>query len=345
MEKREFGTINGRTVYAYTIANSRGMKAEILDYGAILRSLYVPGKNGEVTDVCLGFDTIEEYSVNEPFLGATVGPCANRTAGAAYEIDGVSYKMAVNDGPNNLHSDVNKGYHKLFFDVQATDSSITLSLKDPDGNMGFPGNKDFAVTYTVTEDNGLELEYHVTTDKKTIINPTNHSYFNLSGHASGSMENHLLQINASRYTPVVEGSIPTGELAPVAGTPMNFTAAKAIGKEIGADFEQLHLTGGYDHNWVADDYDETLRTIAVVKDPASGKRMEVSTTLPGVQFYAGNFIGDRKGKGGCMYHNRCGLALETQFFPDTIHESAFPSYLFDAQHPYHSTTVYRFFQD
>ncbi|MCR4587808.1 MAG: galactose mutarotase [Lachnospiraceae bacterium] len=345
MNKKEFGSINGRTVYLYTIANANGMKAEILDYGAILRSLYVPGKNGEPVDVCLGFETAEEYTVNGPFMGATVGPCANRTAGAAYEIDGVSYKMAVNDGPNNLHSDIQKGYHKTFFEVDAKDDSITLSLTDPDGSMGFPGTKEFAVTYTVTADNALQLDYKVTTDKKTIINPTNHSYFNLSGHGAGSIENHLLTIKAQRYTPVIQGSIPTGELAPVAGTPMDFTAPKEIGKEIRADFEQLHFTGGYDHNWVLDDYDGSLHTIAVLSDPASGRKMEVATTLPGVQFYAGNFIGEQKAKGGLMYHNRSGLALETQFFPDTIHEPSFPSYLFDAQHPYQSTTVYRFFQD
>lgn len=345
MERREFGTINGKTAYLYTISNENGMKAEILDYGAILQSLYVPGKNGETVDVCLGFDTIEEYSVNEPFMGATVGPCANRTAGATYEIDGVTYKMAVNDGPNNLHSDVNLGYHKTFFDVDAKKDSITLSITDPDGTMGFPGTKAFSVTYTVTPDNALKLDYHVTTDKKTIINPTNHSYFNLSGHAAGSMEQHVLMLKASHYTPVVEGSIPTGEIAEVKGTPMDFTTPKPIGRDIAADFEQLRLTGGYDHNWVIDDYDGSLRTIAVLQDPASGRRMEVSTTLPGVQFYAGNFIGDRKAKGGNQYHSRCGLALETQYFPDTIHHKNFPSYLFDAEHPYQSTTVYRFFQD
>ena len=208
--------------------------------------------------------------------------------------------------------------------------------------MGFPGNKELSLTYILDEENGITLSYHGKSDKKTILNPTNHTYFNLDGHAAGSIEEHTMQLFAGNYTPVVAGAIPTGEIAPVAGNPMDFTAAKVIGKEIGADMEQLILTGGYDHNWVVDGWDGTLRKISTLVGPKSGRVMHTYTDLPGVQFYAGNFIDDQDGKNGAKYTKRSGLCLETQYYPNTINTPNFPPCVFGEANDYKSVTVYRF---
>lgn len=341
--KRNFGTDQqGREVTLYTMENQNGMKAEVTDLGAILVNLYVPDKNGKLDDVVLGFDSAAGYLKNGSFFGATVGPSANRIGGAGFTIDGTAYQVDVNDGPNNLHSHMEKGYHKRLWDAQAGENSVTFTITDTDGNMGFPGNKVLQVTYTLDEENGLTLHYHGTSDKKTILNPTNHTYFNLNGHKSGNIEGHELQLLASHYTPVVEGAIPTGEIAEVAGTVMDFTQPKAVGKEIRADFRQLLLTQGYDHNWVVDGWDGKLRKIAVVTAPESGRRMVTYSTLPGVQFYAGNCISPEPGKDGAFYDKRSGLCLETQYYPDSIHQPQFPSCVFGEGRDYESTTVYRF---
>lgn len=341
--KRNFGTDQqGREVTLYTLENQNGMKAEVTDLGAILVNLYVPDKNGKLDDVVLGFDSAAGYLKNGSFFGATVGPSANRIGGAGFTIDGTAYQVDVNDGPNNLHSHMEKGYHKRLWDAQAGENSVTFTITDTDGNMGFPGNKVLQVTYTLDEENGLTLHYHGTSDKKTILNPTNHTYFNLNGHKSGNIEGHELQLLASHYTPVVEGAIPTGEIAEVAGTVMDFTQPKAVGKEIRADFRQLLLTQGYDHNWVVDGWDGKLRKIAVVTAPESGRRMVTYSTLPGVQFYAGNCISPEPGKDGAFYDKRSGLCLETQYYPDSIHQPQFPSCVFGEGRDYESTTVYRF---
>lgn len=341
--KRNFGTDQqGREVTLYTLENARGMKAEVTDLGAILVNLYVPDKNGKLDDVVLGFDSAAGYLKNGSFFGATVGPSANRIGGAGFTIDGTDYQLDVNDGPNNLHSHMEKGYHKQLWDAQVGENSVTFTITDTDGNMGFPGNKVLQVTYTLDEENGLTLHYHGTSDKKTILNPTNHTYFNLNGHKSGNIEGHELQLLASHYTPVVEGAIPTGEIAEVAGTVMDFTQPKAVGKEIRADFRQLLLTQGYDHNWVVDGWNGELRKIAVVTAPESGRRMVTYSTLPGVQFYAGNCISPEPGKDGAFYDKRSGLCLETQYYPDSIHQPQFPSCVFGEGRDYEATTVYRF---
>ncbi len=341
--KRNFGMDQqGREVTLYTLENQNGMKAEVTDLGAILVNLYVPDKNGRPDDVVLGFDSAAGYLKNGSFFGATVGPSANRIGGAGFTIDGAVYHVDVNDGPNNLHSHMEKGYHKRLWDAQTGENSVTFTITDTDGNMGFPGNKVLQVTYTLDEENGLTLHYHGTSDKKTILNPTNHTYFNLNGHKSGNIEGHELQLLASRYTPVVEGAIPTGEIAAVAGTVMDFTQPKAVGKEIRADFQQLLLTQGYDHNYVVDGWDGQLRKIAVVTAPESGRRMVAYSTLPGVQFYAGNCISPEPGKDGAFYDKRSGLCLETQYYPDSIHQPQFPSCVFGEGRDYESTTVYRF---
>lgn len=342
--KKSFGvTSKGQEATLYTLENSKGMKADVTDYGAILVNLFVPDKNGNIEDVVLGFDSVEGYESNPSFFGATIGPSANRIAGAKFSIDGVEYALDVNDGANNLHSHKDLGYHKLVWKVTAeSENSITFTVLDEDGYMGFPGNKELSLTYILDEENGITLSYHGKSDKKTVLNPTNHTYFNLDGHDAGSIEEHTMQLNASHYTPVVAGAIPTGEIVSVAGCPMDFTAAKVIGKEIDADMEQLILTGGYDHNWVVDGWDGSLRKISTVVGPKSGRVMHTYTDLPGVQFYAGNFIDPQDGKNGAKYAKRSGLCLETQYYPNTINTTNFPPCVFGEGNDYKSVTVYRF---
>ena len=336
----------GKEISLYTLSNGKGMKAEVTNLGAILVRVLVPDAAGRVDDLVLGFDNGESYYGNDSFFGTVIGPCANRTGGAEYTLDGVTYQLDKNDGANNLHTHKQLGFHKRLWDAEMGENSVTFSLEDEDGHLGFPGNKKVSVTYSLSAENELTLHYHAVSDKKTIINLTNHSYFNLDGHGAGSIEEHELWLGASHFTPVVPGSIPTGEIRAVAGTPMDFTQPKKIGRDIREDYEQLLLTGGYDHNFVIDGWndDSTLRHIATVKGPKSGRVMKAYTTLPGVQFYAGNFIDAQQGKGGVTYGKRSGFALETQYFPDTIHHENFPSYVFGGGNgrEYDSVTVYKF---
>lgn len=344
VEVREFGIgKDGKKIQTYSLKNEKGMEAVVTNLGAILIRLMVPDKNGKVDDVVLGYDTVEDYYQNGSFFGTVIGPSANRIGGASFEMEGKTCQLAVNDGVNNLHSDFENGYHKQVWDAEVGEQEVTFTLEDKDGNMGFPGNKKTSVTYSLDEENGLSLHYHGTSDKLTILNYTNHTYFNLDGHDCGkNIEDHALFLKASHYTPVVAGAIPTGEIATVKGTPMDFTEKKVIGKEINASFEQLLLTQGYDHNWVVDDYDGSLQHIATVWAPLSGRVMKTYTTLPGVQFYAGNCIAPTQGKNKTPYQKRSGLCLETQFYPDTIHHANFPSCVFGEGKEYDSTTVYRF---
>lgn len=343
VETKLFGkSKDGKDITLYTITNANGMQADVTDLGAILVNLLIPGKDGKKDDVVLGFDTAEEYYGNPSFFGATIGPSANRIGGAKFTIDEKEYQVAVNDGPNNLHSDFELGYHKRLWDAEILENGVKFSLEAPDGDMGFPGNLKVSLTYTLTDDNAISLAYHGTTDRAALINMTNHSYFNLAGHGAGCIEDHMMTLHASCYTPVVPGAIPTGEIAPVAGTPMDFTKAKRVGDEIGADFEQLILTKGYDHNWVVDGADGTLREIAVVSEPTTGRVMTVLTDLPGVQFYAGNCISPCTGKGGAKYDVRSGLCLETQCYPDSINKKNFPSVVYTPEREYNTVTVYKF---
>lgn len=343
VSKELFGkTKEGQDIYKYWIVNGKGMKAGIINYGAILVNLIVPDCNGNAEDIVLGYDTLEPYFENGSFFGATVGPNANRTGNASFILNGVKYQLAVNDGVNNLHSDFEKGYHKRVYDVTEGTDCVTFAITDEDGSMGFPGNKTVKVTYTLTQENALEIHYEAQSDKDTILNMTNHTYFNLAGHAAGNIEDTLLTIHASHYTPVVPGAIPTGELAPVAGTVFDFTSEKRIGQDIAKDEEQLTLVHGYDHNWVLDGTDGSVREIAVAREKNGKRTMKVYTDLPGVQFYAGNCIAPCEGKAGAKYDARSGFCLETQYYPDTANKPEFPQAVFGPSKKYDTTTIYRF---
>ena len=341
---KDFGkSKDGQQVNLYSIENANGMIAKVTNYGAILVNLFVPDKTGKTDDVVLGFDSVEEYYKNGSFFGATIGPSANRIANAKFSVDGKEYYLPVNDGPNNLHSDIEKGYHKVVWTTTVSDDSVTFAYSDTDGNMGFPGNKNIKVTYTLTAANELKITYHADSDKNTLINMTNHTYFNLSGHASGkNIHDHVLELKCSRYTPVVEGAIPTGELADVKGTPFDFTTPTAIGDRIGENNEQLLLVQGYDHNWVVDNYDGSVRMIAKVTEPTTGRSFEVYTDQPGVQFYAGNCITPVEGKEKAQYGKRSGMCLETQAFPDSVNQPEFPDVIYGPGRDYDTTTIYKF---
>ncbi len=344
MKKELFGISgDGKDVYAYTLENSNGIKARVINLGAVLVNLYVPDANGKTDDIVLGFDKLEDYYGNGSFFGVVIGPSANRIGNATFNIGDTEYKIEVNDGPNNLHSHMEYGLHKRVWDVtEETDTSVTFSTEMADGYIGFPGNKKFRVSYSLSEDNSLKLTYHAESDSDTPINLTNHTYFNLSGHNAGKIEDHILTIHASSYTPIVEGAIPTGEIVTVKGTPLDFTTPRRVGDEIDADFEQLKLVKGYDHNFVVDGADGTLKEAAFVEDPASGRKMKVFSTLPGLQFYAGNCISRESGKDGAVYDARSGLCLETQYFPDSVHHPQFPSVIFGPNRSYDAITIYQF---
>ena len=342
MAKTLFGTKDGAEVFLYTLENKNGMKAVLSNYGALIIELWVPDKNGVLADVCLGYDTLEEYLVNGNFYGALIAPNANRIGNASFTLNGKEYKLDVNDGPNNLHSHRELGTHKLLWDAAEEDNAVTFTLQMKDMELGFPGNKEMKVRYELTDENELRLIYDITSDCDTVINPTQHCYFNLDGHGAGTINNHVIQINASAYTPTYPGSIPTGEIAPVAGTPMDFTAPCAIGARCDADFEQLKMAGGYDHNWVLDGFDGSVRKVVTVSNADATRTMEVYTDLPGIQFYAGNFMKDEPAKAGKTYGYRTGFALETQFYPDTVNRPEFPSAIFGPDRPYHSVTSYKF---
>ena len=343
--KKEFygQTRDGREISLYTIEKG-ALTAKVTDFGAILVSLLAPDKNGAQEDVVLGYGAAESYLDNPDFLGATVGPSANRIAGASFVLNGRTYHLPVNDGENNLHTDRALGLHKKLWDTTLEEDAVTFTTGVADGECGLPGNRFFEVTYRLTEAGGLVLHYRGESDAETLMNPTNHSYFNLAGHRSGTVLGQELRLFCSHFTPVVKGAIPTGEIRAVAGTALDFTTAKTIGRDIEDDCEQLKLVGGYDHNFCIDGYtgDGTLRPVAAAEDSQSGRVMEVFSTLPGVQFYAGNFLGDNGGKMGAYYGPHTGFALETQFYPDSANEAEFPQPFFGPERPYESTTEYRF---
>ena len=345
-----FGRVDGKAVERYTLANDNGMRVSVLTYGGIVQSLVVPDRNGIGGDVALGFDSIEDYMELSPYFGAIVGRYANRIAQGRFEFDGETYELAVNNPPNALHGG-ERGFDKVIWTAEQLDSpdgpSLLLSYTSPDGEEGYPGTLDVTVTYTVTQDNELRIEYAAATDAPTVVNLSNHSYFNLAGEGSGSILDHVLQFNASFYTPVDETSIPTGEIAPVAGTAFDFTTAHTIAEHIrNASDEQIAIGLGYDHNVVLDrddPEDTSMIQAAVVTEPTSGRVMTVSTTEPGVQFYSGNLLtGAFGGKSGRTYRQSDGFCLETQHFPDSPNRPNFPSTELRPGEEFRSMTVYTF---
>ena len=344
VKTKKFGTTKkGEKITLFTITNKKGTEAAIMDFGAIVVSFRMKDKNGKVKDLVLGFDEAKSYFKDVNHYGAIVGPIANRTAKGKFVLNGKEYQMKVNDGENNLHTSQNKGFHQSMFKGHAGENCVTFTIEKKDMAMGHPGNVKTKVTYTLTDDDELIIHYLATSDRDTYLNLTNHSYFNLNGHDSGTIFHEKVQINAAYYTPVVKGGIPTGEIAPVAGTPMDFTTAKEVCKDFSYNYPQIEICNGYDINFVLDNYDGTLREVATVEDDCSGICMSVQTDLPGIQFYTGNWVGEEAAKDGVPYGPRQGLCLETQYYPNSVNEEKFPKPLFGPEKPFDSTTIYRFF--
>jgi aldose 1-epimerase len=350
-EHKAFGKTNdGTPVEQYILRNSHGLQATVITYGGILQSLKVPDKNGKLDDVVLGFDDVQGYQSGTAYFGATIGRFGNRLANGAFELDGKRYQMPLNDGSNSLHGGA-QGFDKRVWKAEPNKGKdsvgVTLTYLSADGEMGFPGNLKTEVTYSLTENNELRIEYKASTDKSTVLNLTNHSYFNLAGAGNGDVLKQLATLHAGRYTPVTGKLIPTGELAPVAGTPMDFTQPTAIGQHIKADHPQLKFAepkqGGFDFNWVLDTKGDLGKLAADVSDPQSGRRLQLYTTEPGVQFYTSNFLdGTVKGKAGKIYPHWGAFTLETQHYPDSPNQPSFPSTRLDPGKSYSQTTVFKF---
>lgn len=337
-------SIDNKAVSLYTVTNSNGMVMQVTNFGARVVSLFAPDKSGKLEDIVQGHDHLKGYTDNsERYYGAAIGRYGNRIGDATFKLGDETYKLAPNDNGNTLHGGP-KGYHNVVWDVAAqTDSSLTFHYISPDGEEGYPGELDITMVYTLTSDNEFAITYEAVTDLQTVVNLTHHSYFNLSGNLASSINNHLLQILADGYTPVDGGLIPTGEVAPVAETPMDFTTPTAIGERVEADFEQLKLGGGYDHNWALRESDEKIKLAATVFDPTSGRYMEVFTDQPGIQFYGGNFIdGSYAGKGGVVYPHRSALCLETQHFPDSPNKPQFATTVLNPDETYRHVCIYKF---
>lgn len=345
IEKVKFGNMpDGREVTRFIMKNKNGVEVHVINLGGIITHLIVPDKNGKLEDVVLGLDNVEGYLRRSPYFGAIVGRYGNRIANGKFKLDGTEYTLAQNNNGQHLHGGV-VGFDKVFWDITEIASSkgpaLRLTYLSKDGEEGYPGNLDVTVEYVLTDDNELEIDYKATTDKKTIVNLTQHTYFNLSG-AEQDILDHVLTINADEYVPVSKVLIPTGKLEPVKGSPFDFTSPTTVGERINENHEQLKIAGGYDHCWVLSGTD-SVKTAATVYHPTSGRTIEVLTTEPGMQFYSGNFLdGKITGKNGVKYNHRSGLCLETQHFPDGPNQPSFPSVTLNPGETYKTRTVYRF---
>ena len=347
VQQQPFGSHDGRPVTLYTLTNSHGVEVRAMNYGGIILSIRVPDRKGQLADVVLGHDTLEGYIPNPPYLGAIVGRYANRIGNGTFTLDGKTYTLPKNDGPNTLHGGVDRTFNKVVWDGEALKdkTGVAFSYLSKDDEEGFPGNLKMKVTYTLTDANAIIIDYEATTDKATPINVSQHSYFNLAGEGTSDILNHEIMINADRFTPVDKTLIPTGELRPVKGTPFDFTASTKIGARIDDNYEQLALGHGYDHNFVLNDKPNQNGMVlaARVHEPTSGRVLEVWTTQPGVQFYTGNFLdGTITGKQGHVYKHRYGFCLETQHFPDSPNHPDFPSTILKPGETFHQTTVFKF---
>lgn len=346
IQKQAFGlTREGAAVDLYTLTNSAGMSAVITNYGGIVVSLFTPDRDGRLADVNLGFDTLAEYFDKSPYFGALIGRFGNRIAGGKFSLNGVEYTLAQNDGSNHLHGG-RVGFDKVVWQAQAQSTeqgeALTLTYTSPDGEEGYPGALTVTVTYTLTEANELRIDYVAQTDQATVLNLTNHAYFNLKGEGQGDILGHELTLTATAFTPVNANLIPTGQIAPIAGTPLDFTRPAIIGERIDQDDVQLKRGGGYDHNYCLSHAAGELALAARVYEPQTGRVMEVFTTQPGVQLYTGNFMRDIPGKNGHIYPKRGGFCLETQHYPDSPNQPSFPSAVLEPGQQYRHTTVYKF---
>ena len=345
--KERFGkSLAGQDVDIYTLRNKRGMEVKITNYGGIITALKVPDRQGKFDDVVLGFDNLDAYLKGHPYFGAIIGRYGNRIAKGRFLLNGVEYKLAVNNGENHLHGGI-KGFDKVVWQANprklTAGAALELTYLSKDGEEGYPGNLSVKVIYTLTNLNELKIDYSATTDKDTVVNLTHHSYFNLAGQGKGDILNHQLLINARRFTPTDSGSIPTGELRSVKGTPFDFTSAFRIGDRINDNDQQLKFGKGYDHNFVLNGRMGTLRLAAVAYESTSGRLMKVWTTEPGIQFYSGNFLdGTLTGKDGKVYQQRYGFCLETQHFPDSPNKPSFPTTVLRKGQRYHTITIYKF---
>lgn len=345
VERVPFGRLpTGEPVDAWVLRSACGVEARVVGYGGAIVSLLAPDRAGRLADVVLGYDDVRGYVDGRAYLGALIGRYANRIRGGRFRLDGREYALPVNDGPNHLHGGP-RGFHRALWSVEplrtAEGAGVALSHDSPDGDQGYPGAVRARVAYLLTAGGDLVVDYHAVCDRPTPVNLTQHSYFNLTGDPAGDVLDHRLRLEADGFTPVDDTRIPTGEIAPVAGTPFDFREPAALGARIGADDPQLARAGGYDHNFVL--RGAGLRLAARVHEPGSGRVLEVHTTEPGVQFYSGNFLdGTERGKGGIPYGRRCGFCLEPQHFPDSPNQPAFPSAILRPGERYASRTVYRF---
>ncbi|GIE86090.1 aldose epimerase family protein [Actinoplanes regularis] len=339
IDSTPFGELpDGTKIEKWTLAGAGGASVSILTWGATIQSVLVPDRDGRLGNVALGFADLAGYTdPANPYFGATVGRYANRIAGGAFTLEGQTFKVTQNEGQNTLHGGA-QGFDKRVWSASAADSGVRMSYTSPDGEEGFPGTVETTVTFTLDDRNRLHIEYRATTDQTTIVNLTNHTYWNLAGEGSGTVDDHLLRVNAAHYTPVDSTLIPTGELAPVAGTPFDFRAFHPIGERLRDDHPQLAAGRGYDHNYVL------IGTVAaVVRDPGNGRQLTIETTEPGLQFYAGNFLdGKLRGTSGRQYRQGDAFALETQHFPDSPNQPSFPSTMLRPGETYTSTTVHAF---
>jgi aldose 1-epimerase len=345
--KTPFGqTADGQAVDLYTLTNHNGLALSVMNYGGIVVRLTAPDKQGKLTDIVLGFDSLKGYEAGSPYFGALVGRYGNRIAKGTFKLDGTEYKLAVNNGVNALHGGL-KGFDKVLWNIEEVASaegpSVKLTYTSKDGEEGYPGNLSAEVIYTLTDQNEWKIAYKATTDKKTVVNLTQHTYFNLTGDPNNDILGHEVMLAADKFLPVDKGLIPTGELKPVAGTPFDFTKPAAIGSRINDKDVQLETGKGYDHCWVLNGAADSLRLVASAYEPTTGRTLEVFTTEPGIQFYTGNFLdGSKVGKGGIAYAFRHGFCLETEHFPDSPNQSKFPSVVLEPGKTYQTTTVYKF---
>lgn len=335
------------SIKSYTLKNKNGMVVKITNYGATITSIVVPDRDGQMADVALGYDNVEGYinAIERPYFGAVVGRYGNRIAKGKFSIDGTEYTLATNNGENHLHGGY-MGFDKVVWDAAPVENGVKMTYLAKDGEEGYPGNLTLSVTYTLTDDNEIVMHYEATTDKATVVNVTNHTYFNLAGEGSDTINDHVLQINGSKTTPVDAGLIPTGEFADVTGTPFDFREPKVIGQDVDADNQQIKYGPGYDHNWVLDRKGDGMELAATLVDPKSGRELQVITDQPCIQFYGGNFLsGKLVGKSGKAYNYRSGMCLETQHAPDSINhegEEGWPSVILRPGEKYDTTTIYKF---